>query len=328
MQALKPIYDHDKYSAPIAKAIYASLYDQIFAPLFDILASPEQRTNASTTALQRALSTGKLQYVDGYFIGPLTAAISKELRGIGAVYNKVRKAFKLEISHLPQDVLMAVSDANQIAKGQLKRVEDFLRAIEGRKIKMPELEPFFGDTFKGLDKQFQSTTQKITARDLEIPLDPKLGEQLKEAYTENLEPYIQKWHDEQVLKLRQKVQKNVQKGFRAEELIKDIQYERRVSFNKAKFLAKQETSLMVSKYRQIRYEEVGVKKYMWSTSHDVRVRPDHKELQGKIFRFDQPPVTDHSTMARNNPGEDYGCRCVAIPVLSTYNMLEIEHANK
>jgi SPP1 gp7 family putative phage head morphogenesis protein len=269
-----------------------------------------------------------MQYVEGFFIGDLNASLSKELRGIGAVYNKVKKAYKLEISNLPQTILMAASEGNMIAKGKLKKVEDFLHAIEGRKLTAPELEPFFGDTLTGLNKQFQSTTQKVTGKDLEIPLNPRFSDAMKEAYTQNLELYINKWHDEAVLRLRRKVAKNVEQGFRAENLIETIQSEKKVSYNKAKFLAKQETSLMVSKYRQIRYEDIGIKKYMWSTSRDVRVRHDHAELQGKIFRFDQPPVTDHSTMARNNPGEDYGCRCVAIPVLSTYNMLEIEHANK
>ena len=83
---------------------------------------------------------------------------------------------------------------------------------------------------------------------------------------------------------------------------------------------------MVSKYRQIRYEDVGIRRYMWSTSGDVRVRHDHKELNGKIFYFDNPPITDKATGARNNPGEDFGCRCVAIPVMSGRDVLEREYA--
>ncbi len=324
MITLKPLYDFDSYSAPIAKAIYQMLFQEIFAPLFEILESSDSRENASTTALKQALTSGRLQYVDGFFIGSLTSKISKDLRGIGATFNKLKKAYKLDRSHLPPDLLAAISDANLIAKAKLKKVDDFLRAIEGRKLQLPELDPFFGNTITGLNKQFKSTTRKLTGKELEIPLAPRFAEQLKEAYVENLDLYINKWQEEQVLRLRQAVSKNVQQGFRAEKLIEQIQTEKGVSYNKAKFLAKQETSLMVSKYRQIRYEEVGVRKYIWSTSHDARVRHDHRLLQGKIFRFDQPPVTDLHTMARNNPGEDYGCRCVAIPVLSNMEVLTKE----
>lgn len=325
---LKPIYDHDRYSAPIARAIFAVLFAEIFKPLFEILNIPEGRANAPTTKLAAALRGGRLQYVDGFFIGPLNAGISKELRGLGARYNKTRKAYTLERSALPQDIVIAISEGNILAKDQLNKVQDFLYAIEGRKLKMPDLEPYFVDTLAGLSKQFQSTTKKITAREFEIPLDPRLADELKEAYTINLEKYIQNWQDEQILRLRQKVARNVEKGFRSENLVFDIISERGVSLRKAQFLARQETSLMVSKYREIRYEDIGVRRYMWSTSRDSRVRHDHRELQGEIFRFDQPPVTDQATMARNNPGEDYNCRCVAIPVLSTVNMLEREYAGK
>ena len=84
---------------------------------------------------------------------------------------------------------------------------------------------------------------------------------------------------------------------------------------------------MVSKYRQIRYEEVGIDNYIWSTSHDSRVRHDHRELQGKVFSFSNPPITDKATGARNNPGEDFGCRCVAIPVMPEREVLRKELAN-
>ncbi len=324
MKTLKPLYDFDRYSVGIARAIYESLYAEIFAPLFAIL-SPEKH-NAKDTSLIKALRSRKIQYVNGYFFGSFTAAISRDLRAIGARYNKLKKAYQIDLGKVPTEVLLAVSEGNLLAKNQLRKVEDFLRAIEGRKLSVPELEPFFGDILKGLSKQFQATTKRISGRDFEVPLAPSLEETLKEAYTENLDLYINKWQDEQILRLKKVVHQNVEEGFRAENLIESIQREKKISYNKAKFLAKQETSLMVSKYRQIRYEEIGIKKYMWSTSKDVRVRHDHRELQGKIFRFDQPPVTDHTTMARNNPGEDYNCRCVAIPVLSTVNMLELEYA--
>jgi len=284
--------------------------------------------NAKTSYLVQALRSGKLQYVEGFFIGPLNSNLSKELRGIGAVYNKVKKAYKLELSHLPQDIVLAITEGNIIEKKKLRDVEDTLRAMEGQKIQVGDIKPLFDKTLEGLSKQFTATTKKATGKELGIPLREDLVEKLKDDYTENLDLYIQKWHDEQIMRLRQKVSSNVQQGFRAENLIQDIQAEKKVSYNKAKFLAKQETSLMVSKYRQVRYEDAGINQYQWSTSRDQRVRDSHKHLQGKIFRFDQPPVTDLATGARNNPGEDFNCRCVAIPVLSTANMLEFDYADK
>lgn len=84
---------------------------------------------------------------------------------------------------------------------------------------------------------------------------------------------------------------------------------------KAKFLARQETSLLMSKYQEERFKDLGITHYKWSGADDQRERPDHKLLNGKIFRFDDPPVTNRSTGAKNNPGEDFNCRCIAIAIV-------------
>lgn len=46
--------------------------------------------------------------------------------------------------------------------------------------------------------------------------------------------------------------------------------------------------------------------YIWRTSGDNKVRPEHVANNGKIFAWDNPPETGH-------PGEAYGCRCRAEP---------------
>jgi len=130
-----------------------------------------------------------------------------------------------------------------------------------------------------------------------------------------LQLYINGWSEQAILRLREKVAVNTFQGYRASALVDMIESENEVSHRKAVFLAKQETSLLVSKYRQERYEDIGVTHYKWSTSRDSRTRHDHKILDQKIFRFDDPPIVDQATGRRGNPGTDYGCRCIAIPIL-------------
>lgn len=314
-KALRPIRDFNSYSAPIAKAIFAQLDEMIYAPLMSILDSSEKQ-NALDSPLEFSLKNGIMEYRDGYFVGPIKASIAKELRGYGAVFNHTRKVYYLDISRLPQNILQAIAQGKQSGETTLKKVNQYLLVIEGRDVKTLNIEPFFGETLEKLSKQFYTTTKTVTGADLEIPLNPKFEDQLKEAYTLNLDKYIKGWYDEAILRLRQKVSENVQQGYRASNLIDMIQYERNVSKNKAKFLAKQETSLLTASYREIRYKDIGVNQYVWSTSHDERVRPDHRMLNGQLFNFDHPPVTNQRTGAKNNPGEDYNCRCVAIPYLS------------
>jgi len=65
---------------------------------------------------------------------------------------------------------------------------------------------------------------------------------------------------------------------------------------------------------QHRQTAAGVSRYEWSSSADERVRPRHRELDGQTFSWDDPPVTNDDGDT-NHPGEDYQCRCIAVPVL-------------
>lgn len=289
-----------------------------------------QKMNAVESVLVKALKTGRLRYTNDTFYGKLDASLSKALRGIGATYNKTKKSYTIKSVILPLEIKVAIAEGNRKEAEKVSAVENKLTEMEGKSLTPLNIDVLFGDTLKKLDTQFHSSTKTLTRNDIALPIDQSLVPELKEAYTKNLDKYIKDWHETQVLRLRKKVHENVEAGFRAENLIQVIQQEKNVSKNKAKFLARQETSLMVSKYRQIRYEEVGIDNYIWSTSHDSRVRHDHKELQGKVFSFSNPPVTDKNTGARNNPGEDFGCRCVAIPVMPEREVLrkELAHVGK
>jgi len=107
---------------------------------------------------------------------------------------------------------------------------------------------------------------------------------------------------------------NTMSGQRANNIVKLIQANYNTSLNKAKFLARQETSLLMSSMREQRYKDAGITRYKWSTSHDERVRPLHKRVNGQVFSWDNPPIVGELGEALN-PGEDYNCRCVAIPII-------------
>lgn len=109
-----------------------------------------------------------------------------------------------------------------------------------------------------------------------------------------------------------KVQTIITQGAISGKLNRDLAKEIRdlggVTENRAKFIARDQSSKINAALTQARHEELGIKKYRWSTSGDERVRDSHAENDGKIFSYDDPPETGH-------PGHDINCRCVQIPVL-------------
>ena len=87
-----------------------------------------------------------------------------------------------------------------------------------------------------------------------------------------------------------------------------------VSKSRATLIARDQTLKLNGQIIEHRARAVGLARYVWSTSHDERVRPSHAELDGQTFSWDDPPETNEAGDT-NHPGQDYQCRCVPIPVI-------------
>jgi SPP1 gp7 family putative phage head morphogenesis protein len=81
------------------------------------------------------------------------------------------------------------------------------------------------------------------------------------------------------------------------------------------FLAKQESGLMMAAYTSNRMKDTGITKFKWLTMDDERVRKGHKHLDGKIFFIAEPPIINLQTGQRGLPKQDFGCRCLMIPIV-------------
>jgi SPP1 gp7 family putative phage head morphogenesis protein len=318
VEFLQPIKDKDVYSDPIFKYIARQMFDIMYFKLFQILGKKPEETTLSNaidrSSLVNALLSGQIWFRENKFYGNFNAAIGKELRKLGANFNSQDKTYFLKESSIPMNIRAIISEAKSKFKQQQDKIlaelnkSNIAPAIESKNVK-----PLLDHMFIDLNKQFSVSMPK----NLSVPMDmtPSMKDAIAEDYTHNLNLYIADWYDQEIIKLRGRVEEAVSEGYRADHLRDVLQAEYGVAERKAKFLARQETSLLVSKYRETRYKEANLSRYKWSTSHDIRVRHDHAELNGKIFSWDNPPITDQHTGARNNPGEDFNCRCVAIPIV-------------
>lgn len=98
-------------------------------------------------------------------------------------------------------------------------------------------------------------------------------------------------------------------GSKAGPMIKQIQKIGRTTKNRAKVIARDQSSKLNSALNQQRQQNLGVEEYIWRTSKDERVRPTHKSKNGKVFRWDKPPK------GTGHPGQDIQCRCVAQAII-------------
>ena len=161
-----------------------------------------------------------------------------------------------------------------------------------------------------------------------------LGVDLPESYYVGgiYEPDVNKWLLEMMKKMRElpgntqaAVQKViaqcVKKGKTVTEMRKAVDKKLASAKRMARLSAVATIAALFGVLNRLQQSDAGCKKYYWKTARDNRVRPCHRALDGHIFEWDNPPEmwreTKHGivyTGMRCNPGEDYGCRCVAIRV--------------
>lgn len=110
--------------------------------------------------------------------------------------------------------------------------------------------------------------------------------------------------------VKYQVQSGFGKGLRSEEIAGNIQERVDVADSRANLIGRDQVSKLNAQLTRDRQQDIGVNSYIWSTSHDERVRETHAENDGEIIEWDNPPAET------GNVGDDVNCRCVALPNFS------------
>lgn len=77
--------------------------------------------------------------------------------------------------------------------------------------------------------------------------------------------------------------------------------------NRAALIARDQIGKLNGNINRVRQTTAGIKAYTWNANLDSRVRPTHRERNGKVFSWAKPPADGH-------PGQPIRCRCTANPV--------------
>lgn len=312
MRQAPPLFLRNEYWRNIENEITKILAELIFRPLLRDMEKPESEIQNTGSALLEAIAQGLVWWSDGRFFGEYNSEITKALRAIGARYNAPSKTWSLAKEFIPADI--SIAQANADARyNDLRRA--FIQTMDDMKIesinRLSDIPDRYIQTIDWMEGDFQKSLKAVT---IPVKLTDEQRNIIAAEWGQNLDKYVKDFAAEKILEMREMVQTNAFAGRRSADLLDMLRDQYGVSKRKARFLARQETSLLLSKFRETRYRSIGADRYRWSTSHDERVRHDHKDLNGKIFSWDLPPVTNRKTGARNNPGEDFGCRCVAIAI--------------
>lgn len=327
---LQPIHVKDTWSRPLEQALKKLLVDVIYAPLLEVV--EEAHTNAKRTALEQALIEGRVQYRNGMFIGKMTAKLSKEIKALGGRFYQGR--WRLPVSLMTAPLKQAIETNKKIRKQLEQAVDQRLEvmgdkareAINGLSVKslgavgMERTSEEFKETVARKmsvqpDKSISVKGKSLISKEYTVTRDKPIKERLATEMDETTKQATRDFAYGEIVKLRDELTLMIASGAPRQDIRDYIDARLDVGETRAKFIARQETSLYTSKLKEAQYKDAGIGEYIWKTVGDSRTRHDHRVLHNKRFSWDNPPVVDDRTKRTGHPGEDFNCRCVAQPIV-------------
>lgn len=174
----------------------------------------------------------------------------------------------------------------------------------------------------------------VSVRDWALLVDDALDANINTPYyEETMDDMLNKWVGEAVSKITSLPQEYLSQvhdiiiwGYNTHQpmvnVYRKIEKMTGATKSQARMIARDQMGTLNCRMTQYEHESLGVRRYVWITKLDSRVRDCHRELHGKIFSWNNPPAMWYVTKSKGvvytgrycHPGEDYGCRCVAKPV--------------
>ena len=125
-------------------------------------------------------------------------------------------------------------------------------------------------------------------------------------------------------RMKSTIQYGIKRGESPAQIAKEMQSVMKQTISHAKQASKDQVARLNTTIEKAHCQDCGANDYMWITKNDSIVRECHKSFHGKIFSWNDPPEIWHIGPGkvkimdgrRCHPGEDYRCRCIAIPVFN------------
>lgn len=159
---------------------------------------------------------------------------------------------------------------------------------------------------RSLNKQLSAALRDGGAVDV-VGNEPWLVRAIEEFTRENV-ALIRTIPEQFFSDLEKNIAREVADGARFDKLADIIEERYGIAENRAEFIARDQVSKFQGDLNRVRQQDLGIDKFIWRTSNDERVRPEHEVRNGKTYKWSNPP--DGET-----PGEPINCRCYAEPVL-------------
>lgn len=310
--------DYERELKPLIKRMGEQERKEASEKLEDAKANFAKDALAYLSAYEAALSLHVLKssIIDACVSGKILGAIQQN--GEWIMPEEAVEQYGIEIGKIDPNFNL-MDKFNKRLNRLNKKYEDLVQSYENM------AEQFTERMYRDAKKKFMKQFEKQVGIDVLKNLSEKgLREAFDGQVAKNVE-LIKSIPSDYFAKIQEMVissslgQKKFEGG-----LVQAIQDLTHVTRNRAKLIARDQSAKAVSTFTQMRYENLGCRRYIWRNSQDRRVAgnpnglypdPDprskvhgnHWKREGKIFEWDNPPPDGH-------PGMGINCRCYAEPI--------------
>lgn len=247
-------------------------------------------------------------------------------RLINRQYAEFKKALESNANDLKKAIKLKNMDDDKVVQKAIdlrptkKKVDGIFANIE----KALKTSMALTSTAEGM-QDIANLTERLSINEWKKALKKTLGiDLMDDVYNGNLYKHLLKnWvrdntdlittlPNDTLDKMKQIVMDGYVNGTPTVSIMKRIQEQYGMSKRHARLIARDQLGKLSGQIAKMQQEDAGVDEYEWSDSGDGRVRSRHKALNGKRFKWSDPPEMGNGRHC--HPGEDYQCRCVALPV--------------
>ena len=220
--------------------------------------------------------------------------VNKLLNEIEALDRTQPDAFQRQAARIQKEIGGLQRNLNAANKRSEAAVRKFVRGSKREN---------FNRTIKSFGKKVDPKAASALLKE-RAPLVDKRSARLQKKYVESITRANRDYSDRVQAALYEKL------GNPRVNARKKITKARGIVTRRIKNTVKDQSHELNATLNRARQPALGAKRYKWQTREDELVRPSHREANKKIFAWNKKPLITGGFHA----GEDFGCRCRAIPV--------------